>query len=77
MFSFGRREENYPRHICLDCYVLENGDSYSRLSSDVDQVVWLFYPDILVLVILPILIDYFNSSALAHSLGIAARQLKL
>jgi hypothetical protein len=31
-----------------------------------------FYPDILVLVLLPILIDYFNSSARARSLGIAA-----
>jgi hypothetical protein len=47
-----------------------------RLSSDVDQVVWLFCPDILVLVLLPMWIDYFNGCARAHSLGIAA-QIKI
>jgi hypothetical protein len=53
IFSLGRREENYPRSICPGCYVLDNGDSFPRLPSDVDQVVRLFVPDILVLVLLP------------------------
>jgi hypothetical protein len=74
IFSLGRREENYPRNICPGCYVLDNGDSYSRLPSDVDQVVWLFCPVILVLVLLPTLVDYFNGYACARSLGIAAKK---
>jgi hypothetical protein len=54
------------------CYVLDNGDSYSRLSSNVDQVGRLFCPDILVLVLLPMLIDYSNGCVRARSLCIAA-----
>jgi hypothetical protein len=72
IFSLSHREENYSRNICPGCYILDNGDSYSWLPSDVDQVVRLFCPDILVLVLLPMLIDYFNGCAHARSLGIAA-----
>jgi hypothetical protein len=36
IFSLGRRKENYPRNIYLDCYFLDHGDSYSRIPSDVD-----------------------------------------
>jgi hypothetical protein len=39
IFSHGRREEYYPRNNFPACYVLDNGDSYSRLPSDIDQVV--------------------------------------
>ena len=35
-FSLGCREEDYPRNIYPGCYVLDNGDSYTRLSSGVD-----------------------------------------
>jgi hypothetical protein len=73
IFSLGRRKENYPRSICPGGYILDNGDSYSRLPSGGDQVVQLFCPDILVLVLLPIWIDYFNGYARARSLGIATR----
>jgi hypothetical protein len=73
IFSHGRREEYYPCNNFPGCYVLDNGDSYSRFPSDVDQVVRLFRPDILVLVLLPMLIDYFNGCARAHNLGIAAQ----
>jgi hypothetical protein len=73
IFSLGRREENFPRSICPGCYILGNGDSYPRLPSDVDQVVRLFCPDILVLVLFPMWIDYFNGCARACSLGIAAK----
>jgi hypothetical protein len=76
IFSLGCREENYPRSICPGGYILDNGDSYPRLPSDVDQVVWLFCPDILVLVLLPMWIDYFNGCARARSLDIAA-QIKI
>jgi hypothetical protein len=76
IFSLGCREENYPRSICPGSYILNNGDSYSRLPSDVDQVVRLFCPDILVLVLLPMWIDYFNGCMRARSLGIAA-QIKI
>jgi hypothetical protein len=48
IFSLDRREENYPRSICPDGYIIDNGDSYPRLSSGGDQVVRLFCPDILM-----------------------------
>ena len=76
IFSHGCREEDCPRNIFPDCYVLDNGDSYLRLPSDVDQAVRLLFPGLLVLVLLPILIDYFNGYARARSLGIAT-QIKL
>jgi hypothetical protein len=76
IFSHGRREDYYPRNNFPGCYVLDNGGSYSRLPSNIDQVVRLFRPDILVLVLLPMLIDYFNSCTRACSLGIAA-QIKI
>jgi hypothetical protein len=75
IFSLGRRKENYPHNIFLICYVLDNGDSCSRLPSDVDQVVRLFCPVILVLVLLLMLIDYFNRCTCACSLGIAAQKI--
>jgi hypothetical protein len=71
ILSHGRREEYYLRNNFPGCYVLDNSDSYSRFPSDVDQVVQLFRPDILVLVLLPMLIDYFNGCARTRSLGIA------
>jgi hypothetical protein len=73
IFSFGCREENYPRSICLGGYILDNGDSYPRLPSDGYQVVRLFCPDILVLVLLPMWIDYFNGCTCARSLCITAQ----
>jgi hypothetical protein len=76
IFSHGCREEYYPRNICLGCYILGKGDSCSRLSNNIDQAVRLFFPGILVLVLLPIVIDYFNGYARARSLGIAV-QIKL
>jgi hypothetical protein len=76
IFSHDRREEYYPRNNFPGCYILDNGNPYSRLPSDVDQVVRLFCPNMLVLVLLPMLIDYFNSCTRACSLGIAA-QIKI
>jgi hypothetical protein len=54
----------------LVCYVLDNSDSYSRLSNDVDHAIWLLFPIILVLVLLPIVINYFNNCAYAHNFNI-------
>jgi hypothetical protein len=31
------------RNICLGCYILDDGDSYSRLLSDVVRVVHFFH----------------------------------
>jgi hypothetical protein len=76
IFSHGYREEYYPRTIYPGCYVLDNGESCSRFPSDVDQAVRLLFPVILVLVLLPMVIDYFNGCARARSLGIAA-QIKI
>jgi hypothetical protein len=64
---------HYPRNFYPSCYVLDNGDSYTRLSSGVDQAVRFLFPRILVLVLLPMLVDYFNGCVHAHSLGIAAQ----
>jgi hypothetical protein len=73
IFSLSRREENYPCSIFPGGYILNNGDSYPRLPNDVDQVIRLFCPDIRVLVLLPMWIDYFNWCTRARSLGIAAQ----
>jgi hypothetical protein len=75
IFSLGRHEENYARNIYPVCYVLDNGDSYSRFLNDIDQFIRLFCPIILVLVLLTMLIDYFNGCAYARSLSIAAQKI--
>jgi hypothetical protein len=75
IFSLGHHKEIYPRNICPDYYVLDNGVSYSRLPSDVYQVVRLFCHVILILVLMPMLINYFNGCARARSLGIAAQKI--
>jgi hypothetical protein len=76
IFSHGCREEDYPHGFCPDCYVLDNGDSYYRLFNNVDKADRLLFPSTLVLVLLLMLIDYFNGCARTHSLGIAA-QIKI
>jgi hypothetical protein len=70
-FSDGRREEYCPRNICPGCYVFDNGDSYSRLASDIGKAVWLLFPGILMWVLSPMVIDYFNGCTRARSLGIS------
>jgi hypothetical protein len=52
---------------------IDNGDSYTRLSSDIDQAVRSLFPGILVLVLSPMLVNYFNSYMRARSLGIVAQ----
>jgi hypothetical protein len=66
------REKDYRCDFCLVCYVLDNGDLYSRLPSDIEQDVRLCFPVILVLVLLPMFIDYFNGCAHVFGLDIAA-----
>jgi hypothetical protein len=46
---------------------------YFRLSSDIDKVVRFLFPRILMLVLLPMLHDYFTSCTRACRLGIAAQ----
>jgi hypothetical protein len=72
IFYHGFHEEDYPHIFCPGNYVLDIGDSYSRLFSDIDKVDRLLFADILVLVLLSMLIDYFNGCMRAHNLGIAA-----
>jgi hypothetical protein len=55
------------------CYVLDNGDSYSRLASDIGQAVRFVFPEILVLILLPILDDYSNGCTRAHNFGTVAK----
>jgi hypothetical protein len=52
-------------------YVFDNGGSYNRLPSDVDKEFRLLFPKILVLVLMPMLVDYFSVHAL--NLGITAK----
>jgi hypothetical protein len=59
-FSHGCREEDYPHSFCPGCYVHDNCDLYCRFSSDVDKAGRLLFPEVLVLILLPMLIDYFN-----------------
>jgi hypothetical protein len=65
--------QNYPSNMCPGGYALENSDSYTRLSSDVDQAGRSLFPGILMLVISSMLVDYFNDCARTYSLGIAAQ----
>lgn len=65
--SQGCCEENCLGNICPECYVLENGDSSSRLSNNVNQVVRLFFPGVLVLVLLLMLLDYFSGCERART----------
>jgi hypothetical protein len=51
----------------------DNGDSYSRLASDIYKAIWLLFLSILVLVLLPMVVYYFNGYAHARSLGIMAQ----
>jgi hypothetical protein len=76
IFSDGCREDIFPCNVCPDCYVLDNDDSYSRLSNDVQPSCSVAFPCILVLVLLLMVIDNFIDCARAHSLGIAA-QIKI
>ena len=55
-FSQGCQEEDSPCNFYPGCYVFDNGG----LSSDVDKAIRLLFPGILVLVLLPMLVDYFN-----------------
>jgi hypothetical protein len=71
--SPGCHKEGYPRNICPNCYVFDNGDSYSRLSNDVDKAVRFLFPGILVLVLLPMWYDCFNGCVRVRSLGTAAQ----
>jgi hypothetical protein len=43
IFFHGCRVDVYTRTICLDCYVLDNGDSYFQSINDVDQAVRLLF----------------------------------
>ena len=66
------QEEDSPCNFYPGCYVFDNGG----LSSDVDKAIRLLFPGILVLVLLPMLVDYFNGCVRSRSLGTAA-QIKI
>jgi hypothetical protein len=72
----GCQEEDGPRDFCPGCYVFDNGSTYNCLPNNIDKVVRLLVPKILVLVLLPMLVDYFNSCTRACSLRIAG-QIKI
>jgi hypothetical protein len=74
-FSHDCRDECYPQKNYPDCYGHDNGDSYFQLVSNIDQVVRLLFPGILMLVYFPMLTHYFNVYVRAHSLG-SASQIK-
>jgi hypothetical protein len=57
IFSHGCREDICSRNIYPVCYILDNSDLYSWVSGNVNQVVRLLFPDILVLVLLPMVTD--------------------
>jgi hypothetical protein len=56
MFLMGCCEKDCPRNIYSDRYIFDNGDSYSRLSSNADQAVQLFFSWILILFLLLMLV---------------------
>jgi hypothetical protein len=73
MSFVGCREEVCPPNIYLGYYVLDNGDSYSQFPSNVDQVVWFIFSEILVLILLPMLNYYSNRCVRARSLSTATK----
>jgi hypothetical protein len=76
MVSYGLVEEVCPPNIYPGYYILDNGDSYFRISCDRNQAVRLVFPRILVLILLPMLLDYSNDCTRARSLDIAP-QIKI
>jgi hypothetical protein len=74
-FSNSCREEDYSRNIYPGCYVLDNGDSYTQLSSNIDHTIRTLFRRILMLVLLLVLVDYFNRCVRAYSLGVAALKI--
>jgi hypothetical protein len=64
-------KEGYPYNIYPNYYIFDNGDSYFRLPSNVDKVVWMLFTKILVLELFPMLHD--NGYARARSVGIVAQ----
>jgi hypothetical protein len=75
-FSHGRCDEYCPCNIWPDCYIFDNGDSYSWLARNIDKAVRLLFPGILVRVRLPMVIDYFNGCARARSLALRLKLKK-
>jgi hypothetical protein len=73
IFFYDCHEEYYLCNIFPGCYVLDNGDSCSRLPSNIDQAARLHFPDILMFVLLPMVIDYFNGCTRTRSLDIAVQ----
>jgi hypothetical protein len=54
---------NYP-----NCYILDDGVSYARLPRCVDKAIRLLFPEILMSVLLPLLLDQFNGCSRARAL---------
>jgi hypothetical protein len=73
VFSHDFHEEVWACNICLGCDVPNNRDSSSRLASDIDQAVWLLFSNMLVLILLPMVIDYFYGYTRAFCLDIVAQ----
>jgi hypothetical protein len=72
---YGHSDLASPDQFCIfsHCYVLDNGDSYCWLSRDVDKAGQLLFPEILVLVLFPMWMYYFNGCVHALNLVIAAQ----
>jgi hypothetical protein len=66
--SNGCRVGDYSCNICSNCYILVNGDSYSRSTSNIDQADWLFFHSILILILLdhPV-IHYMHPKRTIHA----------
>jgi hypothetical protein len=58
--------------VMVAMYILDNGDSYSCLPSDVDKIVRFLFSSIFLLVLLPMLVGYFNGCMHARRFGITA-----
>jgi hypothetical protein len=73
-FSHGCHEDRYSRKICPSCFIHDNGELYSRPPAMLIMLIGCY--SLMVLVLLPILIDYINGSTRVRSLDIAA-QIKI
>jgi hypothetical protein len=72
-FCYGCREEDCPHSIYPDCYILDDGVSYSRLPRCVDKAVWLLFPEILMSVLLRCCLINLKAAPRACSIGITTQ----
>jgi hypothetical protein len=70
------RQEDGPRNFFYSgCYVFDNGGSYNHPPARLASKFGYFFPEILLMVLMSMLVDCFNSHVSARSIDIAAHKI--